>query len=117
EGDSEAVGCAEGLLAEQMGYYTARTKVMRYSAGTTRLLGHVLNFFTPEEDDEGCDEVGGSYNIRALRETKEWSLLADTIQEAEVIPENVVEENVVICWNDQDDTTEEDAEMMFEKAA
>jgi len=124
-GKSERVGCAEGLLAEQTGYYNGFTESTHYGTnekGSYPLFsGEVLNFFS-EMDDEDMDEVGSCYNIQALRETDEWKVLMETIKKSGWLEEEpdrakLHDSNVVLCWNDDDDTTVEDAEMMFRKAA
>ena len=68
------------------------------------------------EDEE---ELGGDcYFISELRSTEEWKVLQKTILEAgEIDLESTDEENVVICWNDSEKTTAEDAATMFRKAA
>ena len=114
--EGQRKGCAEGLLAEQLGLYNGMTHQLAQvqdDTGRYQLvdLGAVLNFTT---DGGGEDD---DYLIR-LRQTEEWAILAGTIKESD--PEKYKRlwvGRVVIGWNDDEATTEHDVEMMFRKAA
>jgi len=102
--EGQRKGCAEGLLAEQLGLYN----------GTTSQLVQV-------QDDFGRYQLlnlGEVLNFNRLRTTEEWRILAQTIKESD--PEKYKRlwvGRVVIGWNDDEKTTEHDVEMMFRKAA
>lgn len=127
-GTADRVGCAEGLLAEQMGLYNGFTAVSMFSLiepntkenKFLRRIGQILNFRDDEDDNEG-DVDGNCYYLSELRETDEWRVLVKTIQESGVFKERhtgeVDDVNAVVVWNDGEETTEADAAMMFRKAA
>jgi len=113
--EGQRKGCAEGLLAEQLGLYNGMTHQLAQvqdDIGHYQLLnlGEVLNFTSDssEEDDD--------YLIR-LRRTEEWRILAQTIKESDPEKYKRLFGRVVIGWNDDEATTEHDVEMMFRKAA
>ena len=118
EGDSERVGCAEGLLCERLGLFDGMTESARFQirdGEVTKIWsGMILKLLWEDEEELG----GDCYFISELRSTEEWKVLQKTILEAgEIDLESTDEENVVICWNDSEKTTAEDAATMFRKAA
>jgi len=101
--EGQRKGCAEGLLAEQLGLYN----------GTTSQLVQV-------QDDFGRYQLlnlGEVLNFNRLRTTEEWRILAQTIKESDPEKYKRLFGRVVIGWNDDEKTTEHDVEMMFRKAA
>jgi len=108
-------GCAEGLLAEQVGLYNGFLHQMvqiknEFGIYELRNMGEILNFTSDEcgEDDDLLEE---------LRETDEWKVLAKTILESDPEKWANFDKRIVLAFNDVESTTAEDVEMMFRKAA
>jgi len=108
-------GCAEGLLAEQLGLYNGYLHQLvqiknEFGIYELRNMGEILNFSSGEcdEDDDLLEE---------LRETDEWKILAKTIVESDPGQWELLGSRVVLAYNDVEKTTAHDVEMMFRKAA
>lgn len=121
-GKSERLGCAEGLLAEVLGFYegysTSFVGAITDDGGFQVVkAGEVLNMNHIDEDGDEFE----NYWVERLRETDEWKILADTVRESGLnlfaADKKVPHCHTVIVWNDDDDITEEDVLMGFRKAA
>ena len=108
-------GCAEGLMAEQMGLYNGFTQQLaqvKNEFGTYELLnmGEILNFNSDDFQDD--DDL-----LQELRETDEWKVLAKTILESDPEKWGSFNERIVLAFNDLPGNSATDVEMMFRKAA
>jgi len=109
-------GCAEGLLAEQVGLYNGFNKQMVQAKddwGQYRLvnMGEILNFTS-----DGCEEDDDDL-LEDLRQTDEWKVLAKTILESDPEKWGHLGSRVVLAYNDTPSIGASDVEMMFRKAA